>query len=714
MSILTTISDRLRHPMMRTGVYRLARLWDLLGAKRSRNPLTGLTPQRAVQLYDLYRRGQYADVMLAWVALEEYDETLATCVDRRQSALGEMEWSIAINAEAVGDNPRLQSLADEQQAYLAEAYDRIDNMTDAIKWLGMASFRGAAHLEIVPQGRSITLMPVDPWLMARPVLDGRWMYNPTASTSAARLEEIDPTRVLMREVARPIDLPAMFLVCAKAHAVTGWDGFLDVFGNPALFFKLPPGVTDAERDEYARIMVEMVGDGRGAYPDGGEIKTVETAATSGDSFAARADWCDRAIVRRATGGELTVLTAPGSGTLAGNAQTDTFRQLAASDAASITECANRQYTRRLLEARYPGQPQLAYWTLQPAEQEDVAAKVASIVQLASAGYRITDEQASEITGMDVTSANMDSTAIYAAKAAGYVPTQTAMQSRMGMPLKPVPIDGMIDGGYVTNSSSNLARPNAVSDADDALTPAELAALEALAHASLDPTRIAQETEAVDAALQRAAADWRHVDPSGAGEAVADPLQNPNSGNLDEDEEAIVANKGPYKCHLPHCRGHREPQTAPRKGTTRGNRTQGSGSNTPLRAEPAARARKKVDAVERAIRRTATKGGRVQGVTTIGHSRIDIHGGQPGRKQSHATTPGSHYTGGSGSSHYKANHDKPQDTTPRQAARAIVHGRKSKSRSDVVAQHRSTKSVLKPTGKRSMNLKTSYNARKRKK
>lgn len=714
MSIISAISDRLRHPLMRTGVYRLARLWDILGSKRARNPLTGLTPQRAVQLYDLYRRGQYADVMLAWVALEEYDETLATCVDRRQSALGEMEWSITANAKAVGDNPQLQALADDQQAYLAEAYDRIDNMTDAIKWLGMASFRGASHLEIVPSGRSITLMPVDPWLMARPVLDGRWLYNPTASTSAVKLEEIDPSRVLMREVARPIDLPAMFLACAKAHAVAGWDGFIDVFGNPAIFAKLPPGVTDAERDQYAKLVSEIIGDGRGVYPDGTEIKTVETAATSGDSFRDRADWCDRAIVRRATGGELTVLTAPGSGTLAGNAQADTFRALAASDAASIAEAVNRQYTRRLLATRYPGQPQLAYWTLQPAEQDDVAAKVASIVQLASAGYRITDEQASEITGMDVTSANMDSTAIYAAKAAGYVPTQTAMQSRMGMPLKPVPVDGIIDGGYMANSSTDLAHHGAREDDDDALTPAEIAALEQLAHASLDPARIAQETEAIDEALQRAATDWRHVDPSGAGDPVANPLQNPNPGNLDDDEEAIVANKGPYKCHLPHCRGHREPQTGPRKGTTRGNRTQGRASNTPLRAEPAAKARKKVDAVERAIRRTATKGGQVQGAATIGRSRLDIHGGQTGIKRGNKTASGSHYELGSGAKHYKANHDKPQDTSPRQAARAIVHGKKSKDKGQVVAKHRSTKAILSPEQKRKITLKTAYNARKKKK
>ena len=57
----------------------------------------------------------------------------------------------------------------------------------------------------------------------------------------------------------------------------------------------------------------MIGDGRGGYPDGGDIKTVETTARGGDTFKQRCEWCDKQIVRRGTGGELTVLAESGSG-----------------------------------------------------------------------------------------------------------------------------------------------------------------------------------------------------------------------------------------------------------------------------------------------------------------------------------------------------------------------------------------------------------------
>lgn len=98
----------------------------------------------------------------------------------------------------------------------------------------------------------------------------------------------------------------------------------------------------------------MIGDGRGGYPDGGDIKTVETTARGGDTFKQRCEWCDKQIVRRGTGGELTVLAESGSGTLAGNAHQETFRMLAAGEGAEISESFNRQMSRRLLDRHSGG------------------------------------------------------------------------------------------------------------------------------------------------------------------------------------------------------------------------------------------------------------------------------------------------------------------------------------------------------------------------
>ena len=85
--------------------------------KRDKVVLT-LTPQEARALYELYRKGQYADVMLCWAALEETDDMLGTVLDRRASALAEMTDDVKVDAKAIGNNPDLQTLADEQQQFI--------------------------------------------------------------------------------------------------------------------------------------------------------------------------------------------------------------------------------------------------------------------------------------------------------------------------------------------------------------------------------------------------------------------------------------------------------------------------------------------------------------------------------------------------------------------------------------------------------------------
>lgn len=502
----------------RTGMIRLIGMLSRRSQKEGRNPLPYLTPQEARCLYELYRKGQYADVMLCWAALEETDDMLGTVLDRRASALAEMTDDVKVDAKAIGDNPDLQTLADEQQQCLAEYYGKIDNLRDAVRFMGSATFRGYAHLEPVSGGGRIRMEPVDQWLMARPVKGGNWYYNESADRSCHKLEAIDESRLIIRECLRPVDLPAMFAICAKAHALDGWDGFIDVFGNPAIFFKYPPGTSDEKAREYDRIAEEMIGDGRGGYPDGGDIKTVETTARGGDTFKQRCEWCDKQIVRRGTGGELTVLAESGSGTLAGNAHQETFRMLAAGEGAEISESFNRQLSRRLLDHHFPARPHLAYWTLEYAEPEDVGKQVDNITKLATAGYIADEEEVSEASGYTVT----------------YRAPQPTQEQPPSFPL-------------LTNRQNNnpvgfhralvdITRDNAP------LTAKEKELLEKLLNAQPNPSMIRDDARKLETAMKRAAGLDVVNGPENGGNTPADPRQNANSGG-NEDQGNLLANYG---------------------------------------------------------------------------------------------------------------------------------------------------------------------------
>ncbi len=526
----------------KSGHVKTVRYHDLLRAKRTRNPLSELNPATVRRLYELYREGKYADVQLAWDALEEYDDMLGTVLERRQSALGEMEWDVLMDARAVGEDAALQARAEAQQDYITRRLRAVENLSDAIKWLGLADFRRYSALEVLPAGSGERWLPIHHWLLCRPALEGAWCYNENAETSCTRAEPIDMSAVILREVARPIDLVAMFLISAKEAAVDGWDSFLEVFGNPALFFKMPPGTSDDQRDEYASIIKEISSDGAGVYPDGGEIHTVETSAANADAFSSRAEWCDKALVRRATGGLLTVLAESGSGTLAGSAHMEAFRQIAANDAISIAECINRQYVRRRIAAQFPGEPVLVYFKLTPPVINDRAATVNMLCQLAGQRWRATDEAVSEEVGVEVHTEDLRL-------------TNDDLRFESSAPAQQVPVmnngtEVPCSDGMVLNANSDLED---AADGEPPLTEDELAAFRGLREPNRE--RMEQHRAEVEQALRAAAdLDLRFTN---------DDLRFESSAPAAQGEEEEVVTNG---CTKPGCPKH------PRKGgrSSRGN------------------------------------------------------------------------------------------------------------------------------------------------
>lgn len=394
---------RLKHVQTRRSMVPVL---DIASTREAWNPLKELTVERALEVYNQYRRGEYGDFGLICDALEEYDDILGTLVELRDSALLELPSDIVTDAGMLEAHPELQALADEQKMYLEDECAKVTNWPEAWSWLSLASFRKFSHLEIVDEGGRITLDPIEQWYWRRPIRRGPWYYNASSYPGSIEAELVDMSRIMVREVRMPINVVALFAIVKKYHAEAGWDGFLDVFGNPALFFEMPPDTDDAEAEKYDELIDALVGDGRGSYANGGKIVPIETVADKGENFASRMDRCDKAMVLRGTGGTLLVLAQSGTGTLAGNAQEEVFRKIAAKEGVSISSVIQEQFCRRRLEMRYgQGCKVLARYRI-GVEEDDTDNAVTRIATLATAGYRVSDDQVTELTGLTVTSQTM--------------------------------------------------------------------------------------------------------------------------------------------------------------------------------------------------------------------------------------------------------------------------------------------------------------------
>jgi phage gp29-like protein len=370
------------------------------------NPLRSLTISRAVSLLEASQRGQMADLQWTYKFIEETHPTLLALVERRTSSLLEMDWNIHQVAEDRAGRNWDKNLADEQAAALREAYERIDNLYEAIEHLEMAAFRMFAHVQPHMDGGEIVhLEPLDNWNFGRDGMFGDWYWNPDArDLSAVTLGDerrITPDhRLISRVQPRHVNRIGLLQFIRASMATKDWDGFVEIYGLPRPIIIMPevPAGKEAEFEAAAEAVAEG---GGGALPSGSLVNY--PSETRGSSpFKEYLEWLQQQLVLVGTGGLLTMLAESGSGTLAGGAHMETFRAIAASEARKISEILQRTLDRWVLERQFPARPRLAYFAMAAREERDIGSMVTHAQSLAAAGYIMDVADLAERTGYKLT------------------------------------------------------------------------------------------------------------------------------------------------------------------------------------------------------------------------------------------------------------------------------------------------------------------------
>lgn len=367
------------------------------------NPKRNLDVEDAIRLCENYSRGRFSELMwlfgAPYMGIEQTNPTYMTILLRRRAALKRMENDVRIHKKWAKDAQAL-----EQKACLDEAYERIDNLKEAIAHLQLANFRGFAHLAVMPR----ELMVVHQWNVARDGSRGAWRYNPEARDVA--FESLDASmdmtaeEYIIHQVELPVGRIALLNDLANSLADKDWNAFIDIYGIPAWLLIGPPNLADDKRAAFEEAAEKIAEGGSGYLPHGSEAKCADSPRGI-NPFESRMRYLNEMLVMAGTGGLLTMLSMSGSGTLAGNAHQEAFDSLAAGDAADVTEVLNRQYDRRVLLANRllkPGENAKAGFVLDAKQETDVGAAVDQIQKLGSIGYVVKPEQVTEITGYEVT------------------------------------------------------------------------------------------------------------------------------------------------------------------------------------------------------------------------------------------------------------------------------------------------------------------------
>jgi phage gp29-like protein len=366
----------------------------------SYNPLRSLTIARAVQMLEDGERGAMADLQWTFRYIEMQDATLGALVERRTSAIQELDWDIKTRSEIPAGK---EAVAERQAAALKAGYQRIENLSAAFEALAMASFRGYARLEKVTDenGEVVELAPVDQWFWVRQGLYGRWQLNAGSTLGTNRGEDVPEPRFVSREVSRPINRVALIAFVRKALSQKDWDGFIETYGIPAVFIVMPEDVPEEKSDEYLEMADQVTGDARGVLPGGSDVKTVDNGARGNNPFKDHIAYQDEQVVLRGTGGKLTMLAESGSGTLGGSVHAETFQAIARAEAAEISEIFRKCLDAEIIERVTPGEDAYAYFELAANEEMDPAQVVKDIVSLEGAGLEADEKWIEEKTGYPV-------------------------------------------------------------------------------------------------------------------------------------------------------------------------------------------------------------------------------------------------------------------------------------------------------------------------
>ena len=370
------------------------------------NPLRGLTITKAVSLLEAGIRGEYADLQWTYKFIEETDPDLFALVERRISALCEMDFNIKIvDEDSVGFN---KTLANNQAEELHTVYDRIDNLVESWEHFEIASFRGFAHVQprLDDSGAVVHLECLDQWNFVRDGLYGQWAWNPTSRAinfrSAATDDIILPQdKVIVRTVGRSIDRIGLIKYVRANMSEKDWDAYIEIYGIPPCFIIGPANVPTGKENEYRDSALAAQQGGGGYLPNGSSV-VFATEARGNQPFDLRLKNLSEKLILVGTGGKLTMLTDSGSGTLAGGAHYESFKTIARSEAQKISQLFQREIDRPILQEKFPGKPVLAYFEIAGKEEQSIDKIVAQIQTLSLAGLQVDPEEASEKTGYTLT------------------------------------------------------------------------------------------------------------------------------------------------------------------------------------------------------------------------------------------------------------------------------------------------------------------------
>ena len=185
----------------------------------------------------------------------------------------------------------------------------------------------------------------------------------------------------------------------KKGGLKFWMLFVEKYGMPKAIGKVPPTATDAEQQQFLKMLAGLIRDAVAVIPQTGSVELLETRLSGTNPHAEIIAWADKAMSKAWLGETLTTEQTSAGGTQAmATVHNDVRADLALDDAAMIESSIN-QLIRWIYEINWPNEKEIPWMNIiLPEDLQE--ARLNRDLKLLQLGVKFNAQYITDIYGID--------------------------------------------------------------------------------------------------------------------------------------------------------------------------------------------------------------------------------------------------------------------------------------------------------------------------
>lgn len=304
------------------------------------NPLRTLTKPEIERMMSDSNHGDDVRMQLVFQQIELQSAMYQICIQKRTAGVLNREWDIVAIDE--NDSEALKQQKAVKEMLLKSDSRNIDGLTQAIKHLAMASFRGRSAVKpFFTDDGDLFFKRLNNWNFLE--FNGKLYWNPS-SEQVGWLDQgsIPPTiqplpeeEICWLKNDMPIDIPGLMLYLRQLVGEDQWARFIEKQGIPQVVLTTPDGTPDTALPMWNMRAQQIFEGGSGTLPHDAQVNVLDSARGQ-DPFTEYIKHQQELISILALGGTLlTIAGSTGLGSDLASVQQKQFESLINQDCKQI-------------------------------------------------------------------------------------------------------------------------------------------------------------------------------------------------------------------------------------------------------------------------------------------------------------------------------------------------------------------------------------------